>query len=471
MENLLTRKELSKISKLLTLFKKRVNKTQWVYVIMPITKLSPEDLAMIQSMYSRDPGSILHHLLEVAEKGASKFMQKFYVNYGHKSIGDCGNVLIAYEGVSMLAAKAIQDSQLYNGQEASTRYIDFSEQLFISFDGRSQTNVGNDVMKNWRSFYLKNLPIVRASLFEKYPKEIWCEPGKEADYERTIGARAFDIMRGFLPAGATTAVAWWTSISHASDHLSWLRCHQLGEVRNLANATLSLLKIAVPGSFNREVYPKREAYKKGWYKNDYYLEEVFDQSLTINLMVDKYEVKRNAKYFISRPQGQDLPPQLGELVTVRYTDMLDFGSFRDQQRHRAVIQRQGLLTSSYGMHEWYMQNLPKTMYDEAVDLIAEQEVLIGKLNLSKFDNQYLYPMGMQVPVCMTGSIAKFIYFIDLRAQKTVHPTLHKNALWVAEQLRDEMYLYLGSRDMALYFDKEIEITLKRGTQTIIKKED
>jgi hypothetical protein len=30
----------------------------------------------------------------------------------------------------MLGAKAIQDSKLYNGQEASTRYVDFSKQKF-----------------------------------------------------------------------------------------------------------------------------------------------------------------------------------------------------------------------------------------------------------------------------------------------------------------------------------------------------
>ncbi len=468
-EKLLTRKELLQVSKLVTLFKKKVNKSQWVYIIMPKTSLSPEELAMIQSMYSRDPGTILRHLLEVSEKGASKFMQKFYVNYGHKSIGDCGNILIAYEGISMLAAKAIQDSQLYNGQEASTRYIDFSNQKFIAFDGKKPTDDVNKIMENWREFYLNNLPVVRASLFKKYPKDIWCEPGKEEVYERTIGARAFDIMRGFLPAGATTAVAWWSSISHASEHLSWLRCHSLGEVKNLANATLQILTKALPGSFNRKVYAERESYKKDWYTDDYYVEDTFTQSLSLKLMVSKDEVQKNAKYFIKRPKGQDLPQQLGELVTVRYTDMLDFGSFRDQQRHRAVIQRQGLLTENHGMHQWYLENLPTSIYPEALSLIKKQNDSINRSGLSKFDKQYLYPMGMKVPVCMTGSITKFIYFIDLRAQKTVHPTLHANALWAASQLRDKMYHSLGNNNMALYVDPEIEITLKRGTQTILKK--
>ena len=59
-------------------------------------------------------------------------MSQFYVGYGHKSIGDCGSITIFIEGCSMLAAKAIQDTKLYNGQEASTRYIDFSQQAMIN---------------------------------------------------------------------------------------------------------------------------------------------------------------------------------------------------------------------------------------------------------------------------------------------------------------------------------------------------
>lgn len=148
MENLLTRKELLKISRLVTLFKKEASKGQWVYIVAPKTSLSAEDLAMIQSLYSRDPQSILRHLLEVAQKGASRFMEQFYVNYNHESIGNCGNILIAYEGVSMLAAKAIQDSQLYNGQEASTRYIDFSGQRFIAFKGTEVSDETETIMEN-----------------------------------------------------------------------------------------------------------------------------------------------------------------------------------------------------------------------------------------------------------------------------------------------------------------------------------
>ena len=68
------------------------------------------------------------HAEKVKASGSGKFMERFYVGYGHQSIADCGSTTLFIEGVSMLAAKAIQDWPLYAGQEGSTRYIDMSKQ-------------------------------------------------------------------------------------------------------------------------------------------------------------------------------------------------------------------------------------------------------------------------------------------------------------------------------------------------------
>ena len=320
-----------------------------IYLICPKTTIDPQAMAMIQSLYSRDPATILKHLIEVSEKGAEKFMAQFYVNYGHKSIGDCGNILIAVEGVSMIATKAIQDSQLYAGQEASTRYIDFSNQAFLD---PSQGNIvipieiGNArnraqiLQENWRAFYMENLPLVQAYVMEQNPFEGFdfteqLEKNPKTDtralWKKTMYSRAFDIMRGFLPSGATTCVAWWTSISHAGDHLSWLRCHVLPEVSELALKTEELLKSVYPSSFTRKVDPNREAYKTMWYRDDYFLtkdnrgfnggnyprEYLFDLHQNLS--------KHYKKYVLERPAGVELPWQIGEASVIRWTDVIDFG--------------------------------------------------------------------------------------------------------------------------------------------------
>src|SRR5271170_5042653 len=87
--------------------------------LLLIDDLAPEDLAMLQALYSRSAESAEMHLEKVRQAGSGKFMSKFYIGYNHKSIADCGTTTFFIEGVSMLTAKAIQDWALYSGQETS----------------------------------------------------------------------------------------------------------------------------------------------------------------------------------------------------------------------------------------------------------------------------------------------------------------------------------------------------------------
>ena len=84
-------------------------------------EFNPEDTAMMQALYSRSAESVTEHVAKVRQSGTGKFMEKYYVGYGHASIADCGSTTIFIEGVSMLVAKAVQDWPLYSGQETSSR--------------------------------------------------------------------------------------------------------------------------------------------------------------------------------------------------------------------------------------------------------------------------------------------------------------------------------------------------------------
>ena len=461
-----------------------------IYLICPKTTMSPEELAMLQSLYSRKPTSILHHLIEVAQKGAKKFMKQFYVEYNHKSIGDCGNVLVAFEGVSILAVKAIQDSQLYAGQEGSTRYIDYSNQPFLSpnpdvngepllvstefFFGQT---LAQHIQETWREFYMENLPKVFEWLKAENPYELFEGPDTSfAKWEKAMKARAFDIMRGFLPAGATTFVAWWTSISHAGDHLAQLRCHAMPEVVAIAIAAEGLLKAVYPSSFSREPRQDREGYKLKWYEEGYFFElpaENFTPRLSIALAdPDIYEGYRSV--IMDRPKGVEIPWQVGEAVNVFWLDRIDYGSFRDIQRHRAVIQRMPLLTMDHGVHPWYLENLPNDIRQQAEGLIINQLASIAKLRLNKFDQQYLLPLCMRVPIRITGSLSKVVYLLETRSQNSVHPTLHEIAYNASQVLKGKLARAFdcGPEQIPLYVDSGIgQLSLKRGAQDIIKRED
>lgn len=458
--------------KLVDVYSKTTAAWAKIFLIAPKTSMTPEELAMLQSLYSRDPASIVKHLDEVAQKGAHKFMSQFFVNYGHKSIGDCGNILLAFEWVSMLAAKAIQDSQLYNGQEASTRYIDFSAQPFLHFadDGSlalsTDDSKGWKVQEDWRTFYLSMLPRVQEHLFAQYPYE---PDMVEGTYKRALHARAFDIVRGFLPAGTTTSVAWWSSISHAGEHLSWLRCHVLQEIREIAMLTEELLKEVYPSSFTRNLYPEREEYKKNWYQNYYYLRQLPSEEYSFD--IHEWLLQWYKDFLVTRPKWLEMPYQIGECWTITYAQLLDFASYRDQQRHRAVVQRMWLVTADYGFHPWYLNNLPVDAQEEAKAFVDQQVQAARALGLDDFQLQYYLPMGMQIPTQLTGHLWKILYFVELRAQKTVHPTLHKNAFDLASRIENSFEKVLGTQ-ISLYTDSDVGwFTVKRGQQTIFKKED
>jgi thymidylate synthase ThyX len=309
--------------------------------------IDPESVAMIQAKYSRSSKGVIAHLLEVAEKGAARFIKTNYVEYGHKSIGDCGTTTIAIDGVSMIVAKAIQHTMLYNGQECSTRYIDFSTQPFFTPIElpNSKRKEATALLETVRLLHLEGLEIMRTALPERHPWDQTQEPD-QTKWQKAINAHSFDIMRSLLPAGASTNLAWHTTLRHAADHLLILRNHRLEEVRVVAEAIWAALRERHPNSFEHKRYPQTEEYARWWMTEhglfDSGPSHKLDQRSNVVLEHDGIDHDLLATYrdvMDNRPNKTDMPKFLGECGMLRFWFLLDFGSFRDVQRHRAVIQR------------------------------------------------------------------------------------------------------------------------------------
>lgn len=427
--------------------------------------ITPEAEAMLQALHSRSIGGIRSHLKKLADKGAANFMKSFYVGYGHKSIGDCGTGTLFVEGVSMLVAKAIQDWMLYSGQEASTRYIDFKEQRFEDPIG---TEASKMVLEAWREFYLTSLEPVRAALKAQFPK------GSDEDekiYEKAINARSFDILRGFLPAGATTNLAWHTNLRQAADKIALLRHHPLTEVRMVADAIEDALKEAYPSSFGHKRYEETEAYHQFWMQGAYYFRGADDRKARELVVtrdgIDREQLSRDyGELLRARPQKTELPKQAAECGTLQTEFLIDYGSFRDIQRHRAVVQRMPLLSAKYGMHPWYLENLPQEVAERAKPLVEAQLAAVAALGADEFVAQYYLPMGLAVPCRLTGDLPALVYLVERRAQNDVHPTLQEVALFLA----DELLGRLGPSGLSLGVDRDQgRFSLKRGTQDIEEK--
>ncbi len=428
--------------------------------------ITAEADAMLQALHSRSVGGVDAHLAMLAKKGARDFMASYYVGYGHKSIGDCGTTTIFIEGVSMLAAKAIQDSRLYNGQESSTRYIDFSNQPFGNPVG---TPKSTDLLESLRAFYLEGLATMKAELARRHPKQ---ENENEKVWRKAIDARAFDIMRGFLPAGAATNLAWHTQLRAAADHLARLRNHPLAEVRDIATAIQDALAEMHPSSFGQKHYEASEAYTKDWLRDHYYFDgdDAWHGTQGVTLEYDglDHTLLKNqyARILADRPTKTEPPKYLSECGILRYSFLLDFGSFRDIQRHRAVTQRMPLVTARHGFAEWYFEQMPSALQGKARSFLAIYEKAVAALGLCDTNAQYFIPMGYRVPCRVTGDLPALIWLVELRSGVAVHPTLRTIAQTIGESMLD----VCKDVGLELYLDTTPDrFNFNRGTHDIVEK--
>lgn len=423
--------------------------------------ITAEDRAMLQALYSRSPSSVLSHLEKLAEVGSGKFMDSFYVGYGHKSIGDCGSTTIFIENVSMLVAKAVQDSMLYDGQEVSTRYLDMATQPFCDPMALGK----NSLLDEMRQFYIDSLPVLKSHLRETYPIQ---DGEKESVYEKAVAARAFDILRGFLPAGTQTSLSWTTNLRQAADRLAILRVHPLEEIRRVAQMIEEALRKAHPHSFTQKRYAASETYQEAYMNYDYYLDVLHmkDSVMLTNDYLDRSALRRFSRVISTRPDKTELPKFVGEAGVLQFEFTLDFGSFRDLARQRAVIQRMPLLTAKHGFHQWYREQLPEGLDKKAYKLILDtrgwwrkQATHGGDLALA----QYYLPMGYRVPCHISGDLPALVYLVELRSGSTVHATLRK--------VSQDMGKIIEGLGVPVYLDmsESGRFDVKRGNQDIVSR--
>jgi hypothetical protein len=453
--------------------------------------LQPEDNAMVQALYSRDPASVLAHREKVERVGSGKFLDTYYIGYGHPSIGDCGSTTIYTEQVSMLVAKALQDAGLYSGQEASTRYLDFSKQAIFDpynhFDSRA-------ILARWMEMYNHYMPLIIEGLKVHHPYDP--ELGKsEAQWLKAIQVRAFDTVRSLLPIGTTTLLSWHSNLRQARDQLRYLFSHPLPEVVDVVKRIHAALVAKYPNSFDddevneqstryaeRNAYMQRQSVENHYITPDVAFSEIPDETLAAIYHgevgadlshVDIERINQDVAALI-RPRGSLLPKRLQKHGSYNYQFLLDFGSFRDLQRHRNGYCPVPLVGNDFGFHTRIDDEFERLLSPEdymifsndVADQLAAIETLAHHPDISAtpVEDQYLYPMGMACAVHVTYSLAQSVYVAELRSSQTVHFTLRPVAQEIGAMLKDL------HPELSLYVDMTPdEFSLKRGEQDIIEK--
>ena len=199
--------------------------------VVAVAPMPPEKSAYALARYSRSPDSIEDSIRWVHAHSAEKFWEQFYFAYGHGSIADLGHVIVCFEHISELAATRIEDEPLWDGQAKSSRYQNFGPSGCYVPDGILGTEREaqyDGILRSLTNVYQQLHAPLRQFLVERAPKP---DAMKAAEYERTISARAFDVMRYLLPLAVQTNVGQVVSIRTLEKQITRLLSAQLPELR------------------------------------------------------------------------------------------------------------------------------------------------------------------------------------------------------------------------------------------------
>ncbi len=476
---------------------------------------NPETEAMLQAFYSRSHKSIVEHLedLELLEDEINnekedkirKKLSKYYIGYGHDSIGDCGSTTVFIENVSIIAAKAIQNTPLYNGQESSTRYIDFSvkfnslialltEDLFVEQceDISGLRNDIIDIVETYKDIYFKSHDkIVRnLSSEDKYT-------------EKSISSFAFDNARAFLPSGILTQLSFHGSLRNLKNHFTFLLKHPFSEVRQIAIEVLYSLNTKYPNSFSSSIL-LASIMKHDGEKipgsicsiEDYYDVSSFDSldGKTGLLNSNIYSANSNLAYTSISPKFRihhnesSVYNNLSIFSSKNSNTNLDYGSWRDLQRHRngfckSIIPLYSPYANTHFIADAYTEIKEDSDYLFVSALMSNCSNDLSEalekfyINYNEIFKQrgyqidvftsliaYLTPLGHPVDTLVSYNVEEWDYIFDLRLRDTVHFSLVKWLTNMADLLRSyNPYFqehYLKGKKI------KYDLSVRRGTQHI-----
>jgi len=174
--------------------------------IYSVVGVPPEIQAYALAKYSRSSQGMLESIQELSAQKAEQFLNTFYFQYGHRSIADLAHLVFGLEQISILAAIAVVDEPVWDGQERSTRYQPFRKTGWHLPDevlGGPAEAVFSQTAEGLFSAYEQLSAALLEHLIDSVPR-----PAEMSDglYRRTLRARAFDVARSLLPLATHTSV-------------------------------------------------------------------------------------------------------------------------------------------------------------------------------------------------------------------------------------------------------------------------
>lgn len=431
----------------------------------------PEEvIAVAFAKCSRDPRPFDVIVEEIDADKAGKFHQKYVLDYGHGSVAEHAVAHIALENVSILATKAIEDARLASYTEKSTRYQVFEagkchrdENIMKS----QHAQLYEDTVKMLFDTYSAAHAKVSELMKQRHPRK---DDEKDRQYADRINSRTCDVVRYILPAGTYTQLGTTINARSLEHTISKLLSHPLQEMRAIGaeikavalNELPTLVKYADASPFLQEKAKlieenakllekiKRADEAKNHAKLVRYTKDglrrvvtaiLFEGSdlpyETVSDYVDSMRWEKRAKIIdelMNRRGAHDAAPREFEEALYTFDVLLDYGAYRDIQRHRICSQTTQMFSVSHGfeMPAEIEEVGMKEEYAKAMSKATDAYNVISRD--FKSEAQYIVPLAYRLRLMMTMNLREVFHFTELRSGKNGHKSYRR----IAQEMADEV---------------------------------
>lgn len=393
--------------------------------------LLPSLQTTILAKYSRSPDRAKDILKSVSEEEADKFNEKWVINYAHSSVAELATVPICFEGVSIIASKFIEQWPRAGYSEKSTRYQKFSGDSFVTPPGAPST------MKAHAAKYYAAYDSLYPKVLKRCAELMGLDPNDPSVLSKPkVKARAFDNVRYLLPAGTGTNVAAVMNLRDARYLVSAARGHrntefkELGELAHEAVSSLcpSLMKEAYPDEFEPKIVSIGPRF------GELGTETILGPSPGVVLRDITNNGFEKVKDFVQTRYGMSWDtfskhmdirgnkqvPSAFKSVRIEFDVVMDYGAYRDLQRHRRMEQYSEPLTPyiGYVVPDDITGTDMEGEYRQAMELIKlyDDETVVNDSDLL----QYVIPLGYLHRSTFSMDLRELYYIVELRTKPQGH---------------------------------------------------
>lgn len=417
-------------------------------------------------------------------KRAESLYRRVFYQYGDDSVAQLGGVHLACEQASNLLTKVLEWGRLAAYLEQSTRYIAYDEPLGGSYRYRIPPEIRGSslreeyvtVMNHLFNTYREMRPVMIDYFTERFPRQ---KGDPEWVHRAAIRAKAFDSIRGLLPASTVSNVGIYATGQAYEMALIRMRAHPLKEVRDYGSMMLTELRKVMPSFFTRVDKPDRGVAWSSYLSNTASRLEDIAVGLGVEPARTEEEVKLTdwddeaerklaaaALYAVSDLPDAQLLDVVKQMSVTRVTELIatlagkrgnrrhkpgralersyyrfdvtcDFGAFRDLQRHRMMTIEWQPLTTRLGYET--PAELSDTGLLQKWDLAMNgAENFYEKLRhaLGRHVAQYAVPFAYRIRFMMEMNARQALHLIELRTQPAGHSTYRRICVKMHQQIAE-----------------------------------